>query len=69
MSEKAQRDLRHRRYVLQGAIEDVEFQLQLLEYRMAKAGEETAEYTELQEQVNDAAAKIEELNNELDSLG
>ena len=68
VSEKARREMQHRRYVLQGAIEDAEFQQQLLQDRLNRAGEETAEYAELQELVRAATERLQDLVDEFDSL-
>jgi ATP-binding cassette subfamily F protein 3 len=65
VSEKAQRELQHRRYVLQGAIEDAEFQLQQLAYRLGKAEAGSAGHVELQGQIKAAKEKIRQLEEEL----
>ena len=68
VSEKVLREQRHRRYALQGAIEDVEFQLQALQFQLGRVAEETAAYVDLQAQIATTEARLQELNAEMDSL-
>jgi ATP-binding cassette subfamily F protein 3 len=67
MSKKEQREIQHRRYVLQGAIEDTEFRLHHLQYQMSQTVQEVAQ-EELNRQIAAAAEDLETLNNELDAL-
>jgi ATP-binding cassette subfamily F protein 3 len=67
MSKKEQREVQHRRYVLQGAIEDAEFRLQHLQYQRSQTVQE-AEQEELNRQIVAAAEDLQTLNNELDAL-
>ena len=67
MSKKEQREIQHRRYVLQGAVEDAEFRLQYLQHQMSRAAHAEAR-EELSRQITDATAELLALNNELDAL-
>ncbi len=67
MSKKEQREIQHRRYVLLGAIEDVEFRLQQLQYQMSKTAQGAA-HEELNRQIVAATTDLQNLNNELDAL-
>jgi ATP-binding cassette subfamily F protein 3 len=68
LSKKEQRELQHRRYVLQGALEDAEFHLQQLQYQQSQVDEDGVEYEEIGRQIAAATGEIEALNNELDGL-
>ncbi|MDX1415400.1 MAG: ABC-F family ATP-binding cassette domain-containing protein [Candidatus Promineifilaceae bacterium] len=68
VGKKAQRELQHRRYVLQGVIEDTEFQIQQLDYQLARAEEGSAASIELQTELAEAKERLEALNDELDAL-
>ena len=67
MSKKEQREIQHRRYVLQGAIEDAEFRLQHLQYQMSQIVQATAQ-EELTRQIEAVTEDLQALNNELDAL-
>jgi ATP-binding cassette subfamily F protein 3 len=67
MSKKEQREIQHRRYVLQGAIEDAEFRLQHLQYQMSQTTHESTQ-EKLKRQIAAAAEDLQALNNELDTL-
>ena len=67
LSKKEQREIQHRQYVLNGAIEDVEFRLQHLQYQLSQAAQEN-EIEELNSQIAAAMAELQALNVELDAL-
>lgn len=68
VSKKEQRELRHRRYVLQGAIEDIEFRLQQLAYQLMQTAAGDGRQADLQAQISSAQAELQALNDELDAL-
>lgn len=67
---RARRELAHRRYVLQGAIEDAEFNLQRLEFELdgARAAGDAARTADLEASHAAAREELERLNAELDGL-
>ena len=68
VSKKEQRDLKHRRYVLQGAIEDAEFRLHQLQYQLTHSSPGDSRQAELREQISSAGSELDALNDELDAL-
>jgi ATP-binding cassette subfamily F protein 3 len=68
LSKKEQRELQHRRYVLQGALEDAEFLKQQLQFRQAQEAAGSTERADLHEQIAALEEQIETLNKELDTL-
>lgn len=68
---QAQRDAVHRRYALQGSIEDAEFQLERLAFalREARAQDDAARVAELEAAHVAARTELERLNAELEALG
>lgn len=68
VSKKEQRDLKHRQYVLRGAIEDAEFRLQQLAYQLQQMGTDDGRRADLQEQFSNAQSELQALNDEFDTL-
>ena len=68
LSKQEQRELQHRRYALQGALEDAEFHLQQLQYQKSGAGASGEDLIEIEQQITAVVEEIETLNSELDAL-
>jgi ATP-binding cassette subfamily F protein 3 len=68
LSKKEQREIQHRRYALQGALEDAEFQLQQLVYQQSRVDAGTLQYEELGQEIAAAKGEIAALNDELEAL-
>ena len=68
MSKKEQREIQHRRYVLQGAVEDAEFRLQHLQYQLSQTEQDAARREELQRQLAITLDDLQVLNSDLDAL-
>lgn len=68
VSKKEQREMQHRRYALQGAVADAEFQLEQLRYQQKRLDQGSAEFAVLADKITQAVNEIEALNDDLDVL-
>ena len=71
VGKQAQREQAHRRYALQGAIEDAEAWLEQLTYRLkhARMGADAARVAALEAEVTAVTARLADLHAEWDALG